>query len=212
MADTKVSALTAVTTPAGTDEFPVNQAGTSKKMTLAQINDYTDQEFTVASAAQGPTFATDTYVTASRIVLPAGRIQAGTFYRLKLVVTKSAAGTVAPVFTLRTGTAGSTADTSRASLTLPGLGTAATDTGFLEILATFRAVGASAILASWIGFTHDAATTGFQVTNRPFQSSTVSGTFDSTTASMGIGLSINGGTSAAWTIQQCVTELINLVD
>ena len=37
MADTKISALTAVTTPAGTDEFPVNQGGTSKKMTLAQI-------------------------------------------------------------------------------------------------------------------------------------------------------------------------------
>lgn len=37
MADTKVSALTAVTTPASTDEFPVNQGGTSKKMTLSQI-------------------------------------------------------------------------------------------------------------------------------------------------------------------------------
>jgi hypothetical protein len=37
MADTKVSALSAVTTPAVTDEFPVNQGGTSKKMTLAQI-------------------------------------------------------------------------------------------------------------------------------------------------------------------------------
>ncbi len=37
MADTKISALTAVTTPAGTDEFAVNQGGASKKMTLAQI-------------------------------------------------------------------------------------------------------------------------------------------------------------------------------
>lgn len=37
MADTKVSALTAVTTPSGTDEFPVNQGGTSKKVTLSQI-------------------------------------------------------------------------------------------------------------------------------------------------------------------------------
>ena len=40
MADTKVSALTAVTTPAGTDEFPVNQAGTSKKMTLNQVDTF----------------------------------------------------------------------------------------------------------------------------------------------------------------------------
>lgn len=37
MADTKISALTAVTTPASTDEVPVNQGGTSKKMTLAQL-------------------------------------------------------------------------------------------------------------------------------------------------------------------------------
>lgn len=39
MADTKISALTAVTTPALTDEFAVNQGGASKKMTLEQIVD-----------------------------------------------------------------------------------------------------------------------------------------------------------------------------
>lgn len=37
MADTKISALSAVTTPSGTDEFAVNQGGTSKKVTLTQI-------------------------------------------------------------------------------------------------------------------------------------------------------------------------------
>jgi len=40
MADTKVSALTAVGTPAGTDEIPVNQGGTSKKLTLAQTKTF----------------------------------------------------------------------------------------------------------------------------------------------------------------------------
>ncbi len=38
MADTKISALTAVVTPAGADEFAVNQSGTSKKETLTQID------------------------------------------------------------------------------------------------------------------------------------------------------------------------------
>lgn len=38
MADSKISALTAVTTPASTDEFAVNQGGTSLKMTRAQIH------------------------------------------------------------------------------------------------------------------------------------------------------------------------------
>lgn len=37
MADTKISALTAVTTPATASELAVNEAGTSKKITLAQI-------------------------------------------------------------------------------------------------------------------------------------------------------------------------------
>lgn len=37
MADAKISELTAVGTPADTDEFAVNQAGTSKRETLAQV-------------------------------------------------------------------------------------------------------------------------------------------------------------------------------
>lgn len=40
MADTKISALTAVVTPASTDEFGVNQAGVSKKLTLAQVRTF----------------------------------------------------------------------------------------------------------------------------------------------------------------------------
>lgn len=47
MADQKISALTAVTTPAPTDEIPTNQGGTTKKLTLAQI---------VAMAPTAPTF------------------------------------------------------------------------------------------------------------------------------------------------------------
>lgn len=42
MADSKISALTAVATPAGTDEFPVNQGGTSKKETLTQIKSFVE--------------------------------------------------------------------------------------------------------------------------------------------------------------------------
>lgn len=37
MADVKISALPAVVTPVGTDEFAVNQGGTTKKMTLSQL-------------------------------------------------------------------------------------------------------------------------------------------------------------------------------
>ncbi len=40
MADTKISALTAVTTPARANEFAVNESGTSKKVTLEQVQNY----------------------------------------------------------------------------------------------------------------------------------------------------------------------------
>lgn len=53
MADTKISALTAVVTPAATDEFPVNQAAASKKMTLAQIAGYLFTRIDAASGAAG---------------------------------------------------------------------------------------------------------------------------------------------------------------
>lgn len=46
MADTKISALTAVATPASTDEFGVNQSGASKKMTLAQVSSYSNTDST----------------------------------------------------------------------------------------------------------------------------------------------------------------------
>lgn len=42
MADSKISALAAVVTPAGSDEFAVNQGGTSKKITLAQIDTFVE--------------------------------------------------------------------------------------------------------------------------------------------------------------------------
>ena len=51
MTDTKVSDLTAVVTPAGTDEFPVAQSGASKKMTLAQIKTYATADLGTASTA-----------------------------------------------------------------------------------------------------------------------------------------------------------------
>ena len=37
MANSKISALTAVTTPTAASEFAVNEGGTSKKMTLTQV-------------------------------------------------------------------------------------------------------------------------------------------------------------------------------
>lgn len=208
MADAKISALTAVATPAGTDEIAVNQGGVSKKLTLAQINAYTDPLRSASTAAQAMAVA-DTYVTGSRIVLPQAKMQAGVYYRCSMVITKTA-GTAAHTVTVRTGTAGSTADASRATLATV-TPTSVADSAWVTVQAVFRVVGASAILNTSIMLDHDLAATGFG--NRAtFVTNTTSAAFDSTTASMGIGISFTGNTAWVGSVQQCVPELKNLVD
>lgn len=54
MADTKISALTAVTTPDVADEFAVNDGGVSKKLTLGQIGDLLFTRISGSSGAAGP--------------------------------------------------------------------------------------------------------------------------------------------------------------
>lgn len=55
MADTKISALTAVATPAGTDEYATNQGAVSKRTTLAQVKTFvnTAPVFAAGTASAG---------------------------------------------------------------------------------------------------------------------------------------------------------------
>jgi hypothetical protein len=68
MADTKISALTAVATPAGTDQYATNQGGTSKRTTLAQVMAFVNTAPVwaagTASAGTWPTFTAGTLLTA----------------------------------------------------------------------------------------------------------------------------------------------------
>jgi hypothetical protein len=152
-----------------------------------------------STAAQGPGLATDTYLTNSNITIPSAPV-VGSTYLCKFDVTKTAAGTAAPVINLRIGAAGTTSDTSRATITY-GVGTAVADTAIVEVRAFFRAVGAgtSAVLV-----VHSRAnclpSTGWSSTIKAVD--VVSSGFDSTTiVGQIIGLSYNGGTSASHTIQ-----------
>jgi hypothetical protein len=88
VADTKVSALPAVTTAAGTDEIPVNQAGTSKKLTLAQVKAFASPDtFTTLSSTQANSTTTAASATALEQVLAAGT------YLIKAWVVYQAAAT-----------------------------------------------------------------------------------------------------------------------
>jgi hypothetical protein len=62
MADTKISALTAASVAAGANEIPINEAGTSKKLTVTQIEEYIMPTLaTVVSAT--PTLDTSAYAS-----------------------------------------------------------------------------------------------------------------------------------------------------
>ena len=57
MADTKISALTAATAAAAANELAINEAGTSKKLTVAQIQDY------LIKRAAGSTMAAGEFIS-----------------------------------------------------------------------------------------------------------------------------------------------------
>lgn len=161
-------------------------------------------------AQQGAGFATDTYLTGSSIAIPSAALKVGSRYHLIFNVSKTAAGTATPILYVRIGTNGSTIDTARLTFTFLA-GTAVADIGTFEVWLTFRTVGAgtSTIVQGTAQARHKLSITGLQ--NQPGTTLMVtSGGFDSTVANSVIGVSVNGGTSAAWTVQLVQAELTNI--
>lgn len=158
-----------------------------------------------ATASQGAGFAADTYVTNSGIQIPSCGMQAGQLYRWFITGSKTGAGTATAVYTIRIGTNQSTADTAQLTLTAGAAQTAAADNGTLIVTVQVRNVGASGVIAgaaSWAKT--QAGTAGFggsiDGVSSSFANNALAGQF--------VGISINGGASAAWTLTSCHAELI----
>lgn len=161
-------------------------------------------------ANQGAGFATDTYVTDSDILIPSFGMQARTVIRWVIAASKTAAGTAAPIYSIRIGSARTTADTARLQLTGDAQ-TAAVDEGLLEIVTTVRTVSATGVIRGAAGWKHNSATAGFASTAAGMAntaSASSAGFDNSALGGQYIGLSINGGTSAAWTLAQVIAEAI----
>lgn len=155
-------------------------------------------------------YAADTYLVGSSITIPASlTLQAGSIYRCKISLSKTAAGTAAPTLILRIGTAGTTSDAAIFTLTTAAQ-TAATDTGFIEVLFTIRTVGAAATSTSTVVALHTAAAAAGLGYASPQITETAGTAFNSTTASLIIGISLNFGASASVTTTQVETELLNI--
>jgi hypothetical protein len=145
---------------------------------------------TNAATANQTGFASDTYVTGTKIVGTAGSWTAGGTYYGMFEMTKTAAGTAGAIITLRMGTAGTTADAAEAVFTLPA-GVAAIGAAVIEVWITFRTVGASGTGAYVIRVTSEGG--GFMGTG--VYNQLVSGTSitTDTTTLTNIGVSFNGG-------------------
>lgn len=160
-----------------------------------------------ATAAQGAGFASDTYVTNSDILIPSFGVQAKTKFKWVISMSKTAAGIATPVYTIRIGANRTTADTSRLAITGPAQ-TAAADVGVLTLIVTVRSVGASGVIQGSVNIDHNGAATGFANNNASAVEATSAGFDNSALGGSYIGLSINGGASAAWTITQVMTEAV----
>jgi hypothetical protein len=164
-----------------------------------------------AAVAQQTGFAADTYLVGSSIAIPAGRLQAKSIYRCRFNVVKTNAGTATPIIIVRIGTAGTTADTALCTLTWTAQ-TNVVDEGVYQIESIFRTVGSgsSAVLQTLGQLTHRLVATGLGNTAVSEPEIATSAGFNSTVASSIIGISVNGGTSAAFTIEYVTAELVNL--
>lgn len=165
-------------------------------------------------AAQGAGFAVDTYVTGSSLIIPSHGLQAQTIVRWTLSASKTAAGTATPIYVIRVGPNQSTADTARLTLTGPAA-TAIADIGTLMVTATVRSIGAAGVIQGTAYWNHRGTAantttsgTGFANDSTGHIEGTSAGIDMTAFAGQYVGLSINGGASAAWTVTQVQVEVM----
>lgn len=164
----------------------------------------------VANQAPG---AVDAYITDSDLLIPSFGLKQRSKFIWKLSASKTAAGVATPIIQLRFGAARTTADTSRLTLTQTAQ-TAVIDIGTLWIMVICRTAGAAAIIQGSAWWDHrgtiasSTGGTGFASDGTGHVEAT-SAAFDAQGAAIGgqfLGLSINGGAAAAWTITQVQAE------
>jgi hypothetical protein len=147
------------------------------------------------------------YFTNSDLRIVSGRpLKAGTAMRWTIGIAKSAAATAAMTFDLRVGTNGTTGDSTRGSLAT-GTQTAASDGGFLEVMAIVRSLGASGTIDVLMAFAHNLQTTGFALIPT-LVTDVTSGTFDTSASGLIFGMSVTTGTAHAVTLKNLVGEFI----
>jgi hypothetical protein len=210
MADTKISGLPAASAVADANEIPINEVGTTKKITALQLLAYTGDSLQSASVADQTITATTAYVTNSGLPIPVGKLRIKTVFRWRIMVTKTAAGTTAGCAVLfKLGTGGVVGDATILTFTF-GTPTGVVDTAVIDVEVIIRGpLSASCIATGMARLTHQLDATGFSTLHTEVKAVT-SGTFDATTAALIAGLAITTTTASAWTITGISGEAKNL--
>lgn len=206
----KISGLPVAGAFADADEFPVNQGGTTKKSTGLLIRDYIgDSRGNQSVSDQAIGASTTAYITNSAIAVPTAKLRIGSWFRYRVWINKTAAGTVALVLLVKLGTLGTTGDTTLFTLTL-GVGTAVADSGWFDLWIVCRGpLSAAGIFQLEGNFDHSLATTGLNNVQRQLFELT-SAAFDVTTAGLIMGLAITTGALYALTSKMSLGEAKNL--
>lgn len=146
-------------------------------------------------------FSSDTYVTGSNITIPSFGMQVGQLYCWEIGIEKSAAGTAAIVCTVRTGSLATTGDTSRAALTQTVAQAATASANVMFVRAFVRTVSATGVIVASMGQTGTQLGDGDRIVSSTFDNSAMGGLY--------IGLSLNGGAAASYTIDYAKGWLIS---
>jgi hypothetical protein len=150
--------------------------------------------------------AAATYLTGSGLQI-GGRVQAGSFLKWRLRMTKTAAGVATPTVAVYVGPNGTTADTARVTHSSTAIQTAAIDTGMFELDAVFRSIGATAVIESPIRLDHVLADGAGFGTFRYLSANSASFALG---ANDYVGLVVNPGTAGVWTFQHVLIDAGNL--
>lgn len=147
----------------------------------------------MTAASQAISAATDTYISNSGLLIPSFGMQTGQKYEWVIHLSKTAAGTAAAALNVRIGSNQSTADTSRLALTQTVAQAATATSAHMWVTVYPTVVSATGILAGCFGFDSGANFgSGKDAQSSTFDNSGLAGSY--------IGLSVNTGASAAWTI------------
>lgn len=202
MADIQLDTQSKPSTPAAGSSILYVDSTNKELVTLddagiaKNVRTLTNQGLTTTAGA-------DIYIVGSAISVPPTLVRVGAQFIWQLIMSKTAACTSAPVYNIRIGTAGTTADTARVTWTSTLNQTAATDSALATIMCTVKTASASGVITGGMMLQHKNTATGFANAQVDVGAPTDSAAFDLTVASLIFGLSINPGNTGAnavWTI------------